>query len=203
MPLTGILKHTARRRGSFRWMSIALACGLFGICGCHSHSNRGASNTSASSSQKQYSVRGKVISVDAKDGVISLDTDAIPGFMEAMTMAYTLANPSEASELHPGDLITAKLQITGQGAVLSDINVIQHANPNIKPVVQYHIPQPGDAVPNFKLRNQSDRQIRLDQFRDNVFFLTFLHTRYPSSTFCPLMSRNFAKLNANSAPIPG
>ena len=40
-----------------------------------------------------------------------LDHEAIPGFMEAMTMSYKLKDPSVASELHPGDRITATFSL--------------------------------------------------------------------------------------------
>ncbi|MGO8717603.1 MAG: SCO family protein [Acidobacteriaceae bacterium] len=198
------LTHATRPIRSVRWSSLALSCALactmVSLCGCHSRSN--PTPTSASSPQKQYSVRGKVISVDQKDGVIALDTEAIPGFMEAMTMAYTLQNPSVTSELHPGDKITAQLQINAQGAVLSDIDIIQQANLNVLPPVQFHVPQPGDTVPDFHFRNQSNREISLKQFRGKVLVLTFIYTRCTSSQFCPLMSRNFAHLDQLLAADP-
>ncbi len=181
---------------------LAVTISLAGITGCHSGPKEKAAGNAASSCTKQYSVRGKVISVDARDGVISLDTEAIPGFMEAMSMAYTLQNPSVASELHPGDKITAQLQLGAQGAVLSDIVVIQQAMLNVKPAAQYHLPQAGDTVPDFKLLNQSGRWIHLHQFRGKVLVLTFIYTRCQSSQFCPLMSRNFAKLDQMLAADP-
>lgn len=143
-----------------------------------------------------------MVSVDQKDGVIALDTEAIPGLMEAMTMAYTLQNPSVASELHPGDTLTAQLQLGAQGAVLSNIVILQQANLNVLPPVQYHLPQPGNAVPNFQFRNQNNREISLKQFRGKVVVLTFIYTRCASSQFCPLMSRNFAHLDQMLATDP-
>jgi protein SCO1 len=185
------------RQGSAA-LSIALLGALFGaslgILGCHSSSQSSGTGTTASS-QKQYSIRGKVVSVDQKDGVIALDTEAIPGVMEAMTMAYTLQNPAEASGLHPGDKLTAQLQLGAQGAVLSNIVILQQANLNVLPPVQYHVPQLGDSVPDFRFLNQSNREISLKQFRGKVLVLTFIYTRCTSSQFCPLMSRNFAHLD--------
>jgi protein SCO1/2 len=172
------------------------------VVGCHSSSKHDAVTNATRSSGKQYSVRGKVVSVDAKDGVISLDTEAIPGFMEAMSMAYTLQNPSVASELHPGDKIMAQLQVGAQGAVLSDIVITQQAVLNAMPSVRYHIPQPGETVPDFKLLNQSGREIHLSQYRGKVLVLTFIYTRCLSPQFCPLMSLNFAKLEEMLAANP-
>lgn len=202
MVLATRLKHATRRPVSAGCRAMALACLFISLSGCHSGSKPGAEGSASTSAQKQYAVRGRVISVDQKDGVIALDTEEIPGFMEAMTMAYTLANPSEASALHPGDKITAQLQITGQGAVLSDIDIIQQANLNVLPPVQYHVPQPGNAVPDFKLRNQSNREISLHQFHGKVLVLTFIFTRCPFPQYCVRMSRNFAELDQMLAKDP-
>jgi len=61
-----------------------------------------------------------------------LDHEAIPGFMEAMTMPYQLKDPSILSELHPGDLITADVLVSksSHGTVLLDhIVVVAQARP--------------------------------------------------------------------------
>ena len=190
-----------RRRGSAT-LSIAVLSTSLGILGCNS-SPQPAKTGASVSSQKQYAIRGKVVSVDQKDGVIALDTEAITGVMVAMTMAYTLQNPSVASELHPGDILTAQLQLAAQGAVLSNIVILQQANLNVLPPIQYHVPQIGDAVPDFHFLNQSNREISVKHFRDKVLVLTFIYTRCASSQFCPLMSRNFAHLDQLLAADPG
>ncbi|MES2221648.1 MAG: SCO family protein [Acidobacteriota bacterium] len=181
---------------------ITLLGASLGVLGCHS-SSQPAQTGATASSQKQYSIRGKVVSVDQKDGVIALDTEAIPGVMEAMTMAYTLQNPAVASELHSGDILTAQLQLGAQGAVISNIVIVQQANLNVLPPVQYHVPRIGDTVPDFHFLNQSNREISLKQFRGKVLVLTFIYTRCASSQFCPLMSRNFAHLDQMLAADPG
>lgn len=195
------VRHSHFRQRSLAVLSIALLGASFGVLGCHSSSRSSGSGTT-SSSQKQYSIRGKVVSVDQKDGVIALDTEAIPGVMQAMTMAYTLQNPSVASELHPGDTLTAQLQLEARGVVLSSIVIVQQANLNVLPPIQYHVPQIGDTVPDFHFLNQSNREISLKQFRGKVVVLTFIYTRCASSQFCPLMSRNFAHLDQLLAADP-
>ncbi len=196
------MNRIPRKKYSMAACALALGLAALGIGGCHSNPKEKGGSNAAASSEKQYAVRGKVISVYAKDGVISLDTEEIPGFMEAMTMAYTLQNPSIATELHPGDTITAQLHIGAQGAVLSDIDIVHQAMLNVKPTRLYHVPQPGDTVPDFKLRNQSGREIDLRQFRGKVLLLTFIYTRCASSQFCPLMSRNFSKVDKMLAADP-
>lgn len=183
-------------------LSITLLGAALGILGCYS-SSQPTNPDATAASQKQYSIRGKVVSVDQKDGVIALDTETIPGVMEAMTMAYTLQNPSIASELRPGDILTAQLQLAAQGAVLSNVVILQQANLNVLPPVQYHVPQIGELVPDFRFLNQSNREISIKQFRGKVLVLTFIYTRCASSQFCPLMSRNFAHLDQLLAGDPG
>jgi len=195
-------RSTHSSMGAWGAFLVIAAVICFGAIGCHSTKKTSAANRDGTSAGKQYSVRGKVVSVDVKDGVIALDTEAIPGYMEAMTMAYILQDPSVASELHPGDKITAQLQVGAPGAVLSDIDVVQQASLDIKPAVVYHVPQVGDSIPNFTLRNQNGKEIHLDQFRGKVLVLTFIYTRCASAKYCPLMSQNFAKLDTMLAADP-
>jgi len=147
-----------------------------------------------------------VISTDATH--VTLDHEAIPGFMEAMTMPYKLKDPSIVSELHPGDRITATIlvqQDTGgyHDAELDDIVIVAQAKPDYKPAVQYHVPSPGDAVPNFTLLNQSGRKINLEQFKGKVVVATFIYTRCPLADYCPKMSRNFAEIDKALSVDPG
>lgn len=147
-----------------------------------------------------FPIRGKVVSVDAAKGSVLLDHEAVAGFMDAMTMPYKLKDPSVISELHPGDRITAKLVVRKVGddyadAMLDEIVVTAQARPDYKPAVQYHVPQAGDAVPDFKLVNEDGKPIHLAQFKGRVVLLTFIYTRCPLADFCPKMNKNFAQID--------
>jgi protein SCO1/2 len=136
-----------------------------------------------------------------------LDGEDVPGFMEAMAMDYKLADPSVVSELHPGDSIMAKVLADKEGGAFSnvrlqDIVVIAQAQPDYKPPVAYHVPTAGDVVPDFKLLNQSDRTIHLDQFKGKVVLMTFIYTRCQLADYCPRMSRNFADIEKALAADP-
>ena len=123
--------------------------------GCKQSGNgaaAGASSNAASGAAarelKTFPIRGKIVSVDAAKGMVTLDHEAIPGFMDAMTMPYKLKDASVASELHPGDRITAKLLVrkTADGyedPMLDEIVVTAQARPDYKPAVQYHVPTAG------------------------------------------------------------
>lgn len=164
------------------------------------------SDTQTGAGVKVYHLRGKVVSTDAAHGIVVLDHEAIPGFMEAMTMPYQLKDPSILSELHPGDVITADVLVqksAQETVVLDHIVVVAQAKPDYKPAVFYHVPTPGDKVPDFTMRNQDERQIHLGQFRGKMLLLTFIYTRCPLPNFCPLVTHNFASINSQLAADPG
>lgn len=171
------------------------------ITGCH----RPTSQDAKAYPEKTFPVRGKVVSTDATH--VTLDHESVPGFMEAMTMPYKLKDPSIVSELHPGDRITARIIVQQDAAgfrvpELDNIVVIAQARPDYKPAVEYHIPQVGDAVPDFHLLNQSDHAIHLGQFKGKVLVATFIYTRCPLADYCPRMSHNFADIDKTLSADP-
>jgi len=76
---------------------------------------------------KHYQLRGKVVSIDQQSKMVNIDSEAIPGFMEAMTMPYRVKPESELDQLHPGDAITGDLVVQDDGAWLENITVTGHA----------------------------------------------------------------------------
>jgi protein SCO1 len=149
-----------------------------------------------------YQLRGIVVTSDATKGVVTIDTEAIPGLMGAMTMPYKLAQPGVATELHSGDHITAQLRITSSASVLDQIDVNAQAKPDYKPQKLYNVPAPGQAVPDFKFLNQAGKTIAIDQFRGKVLLVTFIYTRCPLPDYCIRMSRNFADIQHQLAADP-
>jgi protein SCO1/2 len=183
-------------------IQISLLC-IALLAGCHSSPPPAASASAAP--QNSFAIRGSVVSTSA--GHVTLDGEDVPGFMEPMIMDYKLKDPSVVSELHPGDRITATI-LADHGSDgytnvrLDNIVVIAQARPDYKAPVQYHVPAPGDAVPDFRLLNQSGRTIHLDQFKGKVVLLTFIYTRCPLADFCPRMSHNFADIDKALATDP-
>jgi protein SCO1/2 len=185
-----------RIRRSSVILLLAMTAIAFGVSGCRGT----AKPPAAKAAPQQYHVRGTVVSTDPASGEVTLNADDIPGLMPAMAMPYPLENPSELSELHPGDVITATLLVDhdADGPTnfrLTDIDVIAQARPDYKPKVEYHVPTQGDTVPNFTLLDQSDHKISLQQFHGKVVLLTFIYTRCPLPNFCPRMSTNFATID--------
>jgi protein SCO1/2 len=177
---------------------------LLVLAGCHS-GQRPPSQPDSSQNFKVYHLRGKVVSTDAAKGEVTLDHEAIPGFMDAMTMPYKLKDAGILGELHPGDVITADLLVSQDpdaDVLLDHIVVVAQGKPDYLPKVTYHVPAPGDVVPDFKLRNQDGRPIHIGQFNGKALVITFIYTRCPSPDFCPRVTRNFALLDKQLAANP-
>jgi protein SCO1/2 len=193
-------------------ISTALALFMAGafvfFAGCRGGANGGAARPGSSggaeqqAGAKKYRMRGIVVSTDAKTGSVTIDAEAIPGYMEAMTMPYSLAQPNVATELHRGDTITAMLTVTADADTLDEIAVVAQAKPDYKPAVTYNDLEPGEAVPDFAFRNQSGRMVRLSQWKGKVVLMTFVYTRCPLPNFCVRMSRNFADIDQALAKDP-
>src|SRR4051812_35842479 len=69
--------------------------------------------TGISSNAKRFELHGKVVSVQPEDNQVTVAHDEIPGYMDAMTMPFSVRNTSLLGEMKPGDEITAALLIDG------------------------------------------------------------------------------------------
>ena len=71
--------------------------------------------------EKLYTLTGKIVSRDTADNTLRIDHEAIPGFMEAMTMDYTVRG-AKVEQLPPdGTKIHAKLHVVDDAYWVSDV----------------------------------------------------------------------------------
>ena len=189
-------------RGVKRLLIFAAVAALAAFAGCHAGPKPDAPAVSSVPGYKTYKLRGKIISTNPSTSEVTVQHGAIPGFMDAMTMPYKVKDPNILSELHPGDTITADLLVSQHDdadILLDHIVVVAQAKPDYRPQTSYHVPAPGDQVPDFALRNQDGRRIHLSQFRGSQLLITFIYTRCPLPNFCPRVTRNFADLHRRIA----
>lgn len=71
--------------------------------------------------QKVYELRGKIVSRDRGENTLKIDHEEIKGFMEAMTMDYTVRG-AKVEQLPPdGTKIHAKLHVVDDAYWVSDV----------------------------------------------------------------------------------
>jgi len=74
--------------------------------------------------QKLYPVTGKIVSRERAANTIRLDHEAIPGFMEAMTMDYSVRGVKVESLPADGSRVTARLHVANDAYWLTDIKKV-------------------------------------------------------------------------------
>ena len=116
-------KFTTTRRQGGTWRAavvLATASLLGGAIAC----GGGVDKPQPAASQTvRYDFKGKVVSIDRSARRVTVDHEAIPGFMGAMTMAYPVRDARVLDTLSAGDEVTAKL-VTSDGTYwLEDISV--------------------------------------------------------------------------------
>lgn len=145
---------------------------------------------------KTYKLHGKVISIDRLGHQLIIDHDAIPGFMDAMTMPYPVKDDAMLNEVSPGDEIEADLRVQEDKPEIVTLKVLKKATPGSAPVpsTEMRVPSVGEQVPNFALTNQSNARIHFADYRGKVLLVTFFYTRCPLSDYCPKVNGNFASI---------
>ena len=163
----------------------------------------------AAEPERRYPIRGQILGIGAprQDGrlEVSIKHEDIPGFMPAMTMAYSVRPASMLDGYVPGDLVTATLVLAGPDMYLEGLAKTGHAElpPDAKPVRAMDVMNPGDTVPDDALTDQEGRVRRLSDWRGRALAVTFVYARCPVPDFCPLMDRHFADLQRAIADDPG
>jgi protein SCO1/2 len=152
---------------------------------------------------KRYPLRGVITAVDPARAKITVDHEEIPGYMSAMTMAFPIRDdPKVIAFLRPGDRIEATLVVDGSTYFLEQVltkGFVPTPTPfggaGVKPEPNKGIAV-GDTVPDFTLTDQTGAPVRLSQFRGQPVAVTFVYTRCPVATACPLTVARFSKIQA-------
>jgi len=146
--------------------------------------------------EQRYPLKGKVVNVDKRGLTVTVAHDAIPGYMEAMTMPFKLKDDRMLNDASAGDGIQATLVIAGLRSWLEDVVLTRETaeTSNLARTDAWLEPKPGDLVPDFNLVDQSSRRFGLNQLRGQNLILTFIYTRCPLPDYCPLMTDNFAEI---------
>lgn len=115
-----------------RNLMVLLLCSLIVIASlaCNKSSQQTSQPSSAdpASAAKHYQLKGKVLSIDTRAKMANIDAAAIPGFMDAMTMPYTIKPDSDLDKLYPGDMITGDLVVKDDDSWLEKIVVTGHSH---------------------------------------------------------------------------
>lgn len=162
------------------------------------------------SDQREYRLQGQVMAVAADRQQATVNHEEIKGFMAAMTMPYKVRETKQLEGVTPGDLIDATLIITTNDAYLTDVKKVGNAPlPQAPPDAPappaasgFELLKPGDAVPDAPFVDQSAKPRRFAAFKGTPLLVTFIYTKCPIPTFCPLMDRHFSEIQRKLKDAP-
>jgi protein SCO1/2 len=174
---------------------------------------RQSEKPAAKASAQRYALKGVVREVDAGRSRITVEHEDIPGYMQGMTMSFPVRDDPKVMEvLRPGDRIEAALVVDGEDYWLEKIltkgfvatpavtaaaaQVTEPKSGGVVTPVPNRGVQVGDAVPDFTLKDQTGSAVRLSDLRGEPVAVTFVYTRCPIATACPMTIAKFSKLDA-------
>jgi protein SCO1/2 len=157
---------------------------------------------------RRFELKGKVLSVDRAEGTASIDHEEVVGFMAAMTMDFPIRDAEALKVMEAGQSVQATLVYADDGAYWLENLVLSKSVPAgpaapSSPTSGAREPKPGDEIPDVKLVNQDGRPLDTRGLKGRAVVVTFIYTRCPLPDQCPLLSANFAQLNAALAADAG
>jgi protein SCO1/2 len=165
------------------------------------------SGSAVGAADRQYAVRGMVVSVDPAARSFAVSHERIEGFMEAMTMPFEVRDPGELGGLVPGAIVEFTLVVGETRAYATRIVVRRYETVERDPRAARRlavmkrlagVTAPpvaiGAKVPEFTLVDQLRRRVALSSIAGKVVVVNFVYTRCALPQFCLLMSNNFGAL---------
>ena len=192
-----------------KWLRWSLLLAAVALCAAACRQGEKASAEKA----QRYTLKGIIRGVNAERSEITVEHETIPDYMQGMTMEFPVRDDPQVTKLlRPGDKIEATLvvekdrfwleKILTRGFVgtpapppPSTVSPGKSASGFVTPVPNRGV-QPGDPVPDFTLTDQAGAPVRLSQMRGEPVAVTFLYTRCPIATACPMTTAKFSKLDA-------
>ena len=151
------------------------------------------------SSVKHYEMRGQILAVNRDKLEILVKHEEIEGLMPAMTMPWKVRTVGMLDNLGPGDLITSEIEVDDDQGVVTKITKLGTAKPDMPAPAApaksgVKLLMPGDVVPAQLFVDQEGRRRSFSDVRGNrAVAVTFIYTKCPVPTFCPMMDRQFAE----------
>ena len=170
-----------------------------------------ALTATAQTNQEVHPAAGVVTEVAPAEKTVTIKHDAIPGYMQAMTMPFDVKDTNELTGLAPGDSVSFRIVIEDDHGWVDQIRKtgkkinIEVTSTPFRSAHDVEALNEGDLLPDYPLTNQLGKAISTAQFKGQALAITFLFTRCPYPSFCPLMANNFAEaqkklLAATNAP---
>jgi protein SCO1/2 len=159
---------------------------------------------------QQYSATGMVLKVDPPHKTMVVSCQSIPGFMEAMTMPFTVHDAKDLTGLTPGAVVEFTLVVDKTSSYAEQVRIKPYQSAEQDPFTAQRLKllsritngpsavtkvlSAGEVVPDFTLIDIARHSIKLSQFSGKVVALNFIYTSCALPSFCYRTSNNFGVL---------
>jgi protein SCO1 len=160
---------------------------------------------------REFVVKGVVKKVDQENGRLIIAHEAIPGFMDAMTMPFRVKETGALTGIHAGNSVSFRLSVTAEQSWIDNIVKIVGFTPgttttNDEPAeaaTASVASRPRHPLLNYAFTNELGQPVRLADFRGQVLAMTFFFSRCPIPDYCPRLTKNFEEASQKLRSIPG
>ncbi len=158
---------------------------------------------------EKHGVTGMLLKVDPSNKTMIVSCEAIPGYMDAMTMPFSVHDAKALDELQPGTAVEFTWVVDKDSSYAENVHSRPYDNLELDPSQARRLKllekavapdagvgavAVGQPVPDFTLIDQNRRRVALSQFAGKVVAVTFIYTRCPFPNYCFRLSDNFGQL---------
>jgi protein SCO1/2 len=143
--------------------------------------------------ERRYNFSGTVVSVAPERHEVTISHEAIPGYMDAMTMPFSLREEWPYKVLNAGDHVQAVLVVQGDRSWLEELSITRStAETEARPLAETQSEFSPYPAADFTMTDQDGHPFTFSQLRGKIVVLDFIFTRCPGP--CPLLSLKFSQL---------
>ncbi len=166
-----------------------------------------AAGVTTRAADKEYAVKGMVLSVNPSGKSFVVSHERIAGLMDAMTMPFEVRQAGELRDLVPGAVVEFTLVVGDTTSYATRIAIRRYQTVEQDPGTARRLATMkrmaglttpavaiGSAVPDFALIDQQRARVTLAGFSGKVVVVNFVYTRCALPQFCLRMANNFGAL---------
>jgi protein SCO1/2 len=161
-----------------------------------------------------HAISGLVLAVDAAHKSVTVSCNAVPGYMDAMTMPFDVRDVKVLDGIKPGASVDFTLVVSGDSSYAENIRLHRYENLEQEPLEARRLaivsklanPEAAanvvavqQAVPDFTLTDQARRKISFSQLKGKVVALSFAYVRCPNPAYCFRLTNHLGELQKRFA----
>jgi protein SCO1/2 len=171
--------------------------------------SQAAEAVGAPAGTREFAVKGVVEKVEPENNRVTIAHEAIPGFMDAMTMPFRVKDPTDLQAIQAGDSVSFRLSVTADRSWID--HIVKMPTLTASPTAANRegtevAPSTGrrrHPLLDYAFTNELGQPVRLGDFRGQVLAMTFFFSRCPIPDYCLRLTKNFEEASQKLRNMPG